>query len=79
MLNEVRTNRGLRLLSKNLTEKAVEDEIFKEYKKEFYQEGQLFYYYKRKNRLNIDGYGSDADSKIYVLPLPNDEIEFTTK
>lgn len=79
LLNEVRTNRGLRLLSKNLTEKAVEDEIFKEYKKEFYQEGQLFYYYKRKNRLNIDGYGSDADSKIYVLPLPNDEIEFTTK
>ncbi|MGJ1269454.1 RagB/SusD family nutrient uptake outer membrane protein [Sphingobacterium spiritivorum] len=79
LLNEVRANRGLRALSKTLTDITVENEIFKEYKKEFYQEGQLFYYYKRKNKLKIDGYGPEVTSKIYVLPVPDDEIEYVTE
>ncbi|WP_293918137.1 MULTISPECIES: RagB/SusD family nutrient uptake outer membrane protein [unclassified Sphingobacterium] len=78
-LNEVRLNRGLATLAKNLTDQAIENEIFKEYKKEFYQEGQLFYYYKRKNRLKIEGYGPDVSSKVYVLPVPDNETEYTTE
>lgn len=76
LLNEVRTHRGLPALANTLTATEVETEIFKEYKKEFYQEGQLFYYYKRKNRTQIEGYGSPVGASVYVLPLPDDEIEF---
>ncbi|EEI89890.1 hypothetical protein HMPREF0765_4583 [Sphingobacterium spiritivorum ATCC 33300] len=79
LLNEVRANRGLRALLKTLSDEDIENELFKEYKKEFYQEGQLFYYYKRKNKLKIDGYGPEVSSKIYVLPLPDDEIEYVTE
>ncbi|SUJ02720.1 SusD family [Sphingobacterium spiritivorum] len=76
-LNEVRRNRGLAALSKTLNPEAIENEIFKEYKKEFYQEGQLFFYCKRKNKIQIDEYGPEVDDKVYVLPLPDDESEFT--
>ncbi|MGJ1197172.1 RagB/SusD family nutrient uptake outer membrane protein [Sphingobacterium spiritivorum] len=76
-LNEVRNNRGLAALSKTLSARSIENEIFKEYKKEFYQEGQLFFYYKRKNKTQIDGYEADVNDKVYVLPLPDDESEYT--
>lgn len=76
LLNEVRTHRGLSALPKTLSADNIETEIFKEYKKEFYQEGQLFYYYKRKNKTQIEGYGTPVGSVVYVLPLPDDEIEF---
>lgn len=76
LLNEVRTNRGLAALPQTLNAAGLETELFKEYKKEFYQEGQLFYYYKRKNRTQIEGYGPTVGPAVYVFPLPNDEIEF---
>ena len=44
-LNEVRTNRGVDMIV--CTEDNRLDEIEKEYRKEFYGEGQLFYFYKR--------------------------------
>ncbi|MCI0921205.1 RagB/SusD family nutrient uptake outer membrane protein [Sphingobacterium rhinopitheci] len=75
-LNLVRTNRGLGSLSNDLIESQIELEIFKEYRKEFYQEGQLFFYYKRNNTQRISGYGQDMTDQQYVLPRPNDEIEF---
>lgn len=57
-----------------LTEAQLQDEIFKEYRKEFYCEGQLFYYYKR---LNLPQIGAvTADNLVYVLPLPDNEVEY---
>ncbi|MES2332027.1 MAG: RagB/SusD family nutrient uptake outer membrane protein [Bacteroidota bacterium] len=77
-LNTVRLNRGL----PNLTAGTVAvPEILKEYQKEFYGEGQLFYYYKRTNASAIPT-GSAASGNItmdkskYVLPLPLSETGF---
>lgn len=47
-----------------------------EYRREFIAEGQLFFYYKRLNMSSIP-FGSVSMSDIqYVLPQPDDEIEF---
>ncbi|WP_291912976.1 RagB/SusD family nutrient uptake outer membrane protein [Chitinophaga sp. CB10] len=76
LLNQVRQKRGLPLLANNLTAEQLDNEIFKEYRKEFYQEGQLFFYYKRKNSAQIAGSGIAGSPAVYVLPIPDDEIEF---
>lgn len=78
-LNKVRTNRGISALNLDLTESQIENEIYKEYRKEFYQEGQLFFYYKRTNALRIFGYGQDMSEIEYVMPKPDDEIEFNNQ
>ncbi|WP_316815743.1 RagB/SusD family nutrient uptake outer membrane protein [Pedobacter nyackensis] len=78
-LNEVRSHRGIATLPLTLTTSEIETELFKEYKKEFYQEGQLFYYYKRKNMSQIEGYGTPVGTAVYVLPVPDDEIEFNNQ
>lgn len=74
-LNTVRANRGLSNLDTGISAENLESEILKEYKKEFYAEGQLFYYFKRLNKAKIDGSSVNA-ADVYVLPLPEDEIEF---
>lgn len=78
LLNEVRNHRKLNdfPLSESLTPDEIQTEIFKEYRKEFLGEGQLFYYYKRLNFTQIDGAGVPAGDAVYVLPLPDNEIEF---
>jgi hypothetical protein len=76
-LNMVRTARNvLTNLSPSLTPAQLQQEIFKEYQKEFYCEGQLFYYYKRLNLPSIAYTNVTADNTIYVLPLPDDETEY---
>jgi starch-binding outer membrane protein, SusD/RagB family len=63
-LNLVRQMREVSgTLPDNLSETTIHDEIFKEYRKEFPCEGQLFYYKKRRMDLN------------YVLPRPQRETE----
>jgi hypothetical protein len=71
-LNTVRNNRGLI----NLQPAAVlTAELQKEYQKEFWGEGQLFFYYKRNattplpNALNANG----TIVPLYVVPLPLSE------
>ncbi|MFV0541177.1 MAG: RagB/SusD family nutrient uptake outer membrane protein, partial [Aestuariibaculum sp.] len=76
-LNTVRSKRGI----PELTEVAdIQSEILKEYKREFYGEGQLFFYYKRLNFETIEnGYNSDLismGSLQYVVPLPQSETEY---
>lgn len=79
-LNTVRFNRGLI----DLPETAdVQNELLKEYRKEFYGEGQLFFYYKRKNINRIpDATRTSANFTIlmspekYVVPLPDSETQF---
>jgi hypothetical protein len=78
LLNEVRSHRKLSdfPLQEVLTADEVRNEIFKEYRKEFLGEGQLFFYYKRLNLPSIEGAGVAANNSIYVLPMPDNEVEF---
>lgn len=76
LINEVLIHRGLKALN-NINNKAdLEQVLTKEYQKEFYSEGQLFYYYKRNKFTTIPGSTIPANSKVYVLPVPEDELIF---
>lgn len=78
ILNYVRSNRGLsnNLLPETLTAEQINEEIFKEYRKEFLGEGQLFFYYKRLNMSDIKGAPVPGSKAVYVLPIPSSDIEF---
>ncbi|MEG0795284.1 MAG: RagB/SusD family nutrient uptake outer membrane protein [Odoribacter sp.] len=76
LLNEVRAARGidrLYALPSTLTTAEVDNEILKEWKKEYLEEGQMFYYYKRLG-LQIPDAGVSGDA-AFVLPLPKSEID----
>lgn len=76
LVNMILDNRGLDPLV-GVTDKAsLQIALTKEYQKEFFSEGQLFYYYKRNSFINIPGSSVVADSKVYVLPVPEDELIF---
>ncbi|WMI64127.1 RagB/SusD family nutrient uptake outer membrane protein [Aestuariibaculum sp. YM273] len=79
-LNTVRFNRGLVDLGPGAN---VDAELEKEYQKEFFGEGQLFFYYKRKNVSRIlNGSSTSSFSRKtmtedqYVLPLPDSETKY---
>lgn len=78
LLNKVRFNRGLPDVTINGDKR---DLLTKEYQKEFWGEGQLFYYYKRLNLQAISS-GASATATIamtpekYVVPLPLSETTF---
>jgi len=79
-LNAVRMNRGLSALPTSITVATLKTEILKEYRKEFVQEGQLFFYYKRNNT-NLNSVTNNPNtvpvgSAPYILPLPDNEIQF---
>jgi starch-binding outer membrane protein, SusD/RagB family len=77
-LNTVRFNRGLADLASNAN---INTELQKEYQKEFYGEGQLFYYYKRRGVTSIPN-GNAATGNVsmnatkYVFPLPLSETQY---
>jgi hypothetical protein len=76
--NEVRRNRGMSTQLNTSLYNEFLDELVKEARKEWYGEGQVFFLYKRLNRA-IPGQNGNlipASSAMYILPLPNDEIEF---
>lgn len=75
-LNSVRINRGLNPLSTGISAPALETEILKEYKKEMYGEGQLFYHFKRRNTARVDGSSINMSDATWAFPLPEDEVEF---
>ena len=77
-LNTVRNNRYLDFdpLDENLPVTQIQNEIYKEYRKELVGEGQLFYYYKRLNFASIPGSAVSGSDDIYVLPMPETEVEF---
>lgn len=74
-LNTVRNNRGLTSIDAGPN---LQDQLTKEYQKEFWGEGQLFFYYKRINQAQIKG-GSQANEIVkmgdatYTVPLPLSE------
>lgn len=75
-LNEVRSHRGIANLPDNLSAEQLQNEIVKEYRKEFYSEGQTFYLYKRLQTVNIPGSTIPGGKAVYVPPTPSIEIEY---
>lgn len=76
-LNIIRLRYGLTNANKLVAGLCVvEDEIFKEYRKTFIGEGQLFFYLKRKNMDPIPYSLVEDVQKAYVLRIPDLEIEF---
>jgi len=79
-INKVRYNRGqLAALPTTISATTLEAEILKEYKKEMYAEGQLFYYFKRKNAVKVDGSTITMNDATWIFPLPDDEVEFANR
>lgn len=78
-LNTIRANRGLGALPLTISPTNLTAEILKEYKKEMFAEGQLFYYFKRMNAPRIDGNSIAATESVYVFQLPDTEQEFAKR
>lgn len=76
-MNLVLENRGLDKLT---SRDQVPAAILSEYQKEFWGEGQLFFYYKRVNAATIPSAMTGGDVEMndakYVLPLPESETNF---
>lgn len=77
LLNTVRRNRGIaedKMIPEGITSKDLTKEIEKEWKKEFLGEGQMFYFYKRLGYTKLPNSSQLINEKVYVLPMPEDEI-----
>lgn len=78
-LNTVRRSRGIiEDIPSDADPARVRAELTQEYRKEFLMEGQLFFYYKRNGMTSIPGLSENitVDDAIYVLPYPDNEVEF---
>ena len=75
MLNTVRDKRGITQELSELDADETMAEIVKEYHKEFYSEGLMFYLYKRMGRENIPGYLELAGDEVYLMPYPDTEVQ----
>lgn len=77
VLNEVRRARGIAEINDlpaGISQKDLTKEIEKEWRKEFLGEGQMFYFYKRLGYAQIPNTSAAGSEKVYVLPIPEDEI-----
>ena len=74
-VDSVRVNRGY-VTSPLPAGADLQEELQKEYQKEFIAEGQLFYYYKRRNLANIPFTAQTMNRNTYVFPVPDNELEF---
>ncbi|MBO9204704.1 MULTISPECIES: RagB/SusD family nutrient uptake outer membrane protein [Niastella] len=81
-LNEVRQSRSVYpLIAAGITSTdSVSNEIMREYQKEFIQEGQTFFYYKRLNKNLRQVTGTTAPEAqlagAYNWPIPDQEKEY---
>lgn len=77
-LNKIRSSFQIPI-NANLTEEnsKLENEIYKEYRKMFIGEGQLFYYFKRKDVSSIPNAGMIKNPReVFCFPIPLGEYEF---
>lgn len=80
-LDSVRLNRGLRAIVDVNPSYDLKAEITKEFIREFKQEGQLFYYYKRIFAKSVQG-ATSASSTVslsknnYLAPIPEGELDW---
>lgn len=76
-VNEVRTNRGLKKVEDIRPSYTIDDEIRDEFRREMHNEGQIFFYYKRRALNTIPGGSSDIGVSMspnrYVIPVPDSE------
>lgn len=78
-LNIIRKNRGLpEIPITGITAEKLNNEITKEYQKELYAEGQVFFYYKRKNMAKMQFNFKTLTAENYIIPIPENELEFNT-
>ncbi|PKO98411.1 MAG: hypothetical protein CVU13_10370 [Bacteroidetes bacterium HGW-Bacteroidetes-8] len=79
-LNKLRASRGLEQFPLSPENSIFENEITKEYCKEFIAEGQLFYYYKRKGFTSYTGINgriiTDMGPSKYIFPIPDSELTY---
>lgn len=75
-LNTVRQNRGISNLATTITATDLTAAITKEYQKEFYAEGQLFFYYKRIKATRMLFRNINMTPADYKLPIPDRELQF---
>jgi hypothetical protein len=80
LLNKVRQARGLNALNAAgiASTDSLSTEIMREYQKEFIQEGQTFFYYKRLNKdLGlVTGTPAAIPADAYMFPIPDKEKEY---
>lgn len=69
-LSTLRKTRGLKRMDENA---ILDDELAAEYRKEFLGEGQMFFYFKRKN---IYPSADMTNVSLFTFPVPENEIEF---
>ncbi len=76
-LKDKRDIESAHFLDAAITDKDLSDAIYNEYRKEFIQEGQIFYYYKRRGDKTYPGDGLTADltDVQYIPPMPDIEID----
>jgi len=79
LLNNVRQKRGITTNLTDASTSVVMNEIIKEYTKEFYCEGAMFFLYKRLGKETIPGYNQVASDAIYMLPYPSTELQMGRK
>ena len=78
-LNTLREHRGFEAdqnLEDSISEETLNNEITKEYRKEFFGEGQWFFYCKRMDLDGIPGMNQAFSKGYYVLPIPDVELEY---
>lgn len=81
MINTIRSARGIDTSPLFLNEEERLAAIEKEYRKEFYAEGQLWYFYKRHAYPRFTGYPDALPDLIeanYRFNIPDDEVELGT-
>ena len=84
LLKTLRIKRGvLSGLEDNITKEELREFILREYRRECYLEGQLFYQYKRRNLSSMPdltelGY-MPVNEDTYILPIPDVELEENTE
>ena len=80
LLNKVRQARGLGALNAAgiANTDSLSTEIMREHQKEFIQEGQTFFYYKRLNKdlKLVTGTPAAIPADVYVFPIPDKEKEY---
>lgn len=74
-LNTVRNHRGIPSL---VNPTSLSDEIMKEYRKEFWGEGQLWFFYKRRKITNVVSPNNSSNITIpttaFTFPIPQEEL-----
>ncbi len=80
MLNKVRQSRGLTALNPAgfTNPDTLSIEVMREYQKEFIQEGQTWFYYKRLNKdlKQVTSTTAAIPADVYVFPIPDKEKEY---